>query len=141
MSQGPGFDPHIPVLTEVVPGQAAPGAQTPAPGEPGADALELPVRQERVASQLESLAIDSWTAPEWKLLERRLSERIVGQLQGRFDAAIEQQLQDAMGAIVLRAVAGLADELKTGLQPIIEQMVTRAVAQELAQLQSLKKTA
>lgn len=121
------FDASIPVLTEVFDKDEAPApaAALPVPDAPHAD--------------LEQRAIDSWSEPEWTLLERRLSERILQQLQGRVDFVLEQRLKDSMEEVLRHAVAGLTAEIQQGLQQTIEKIVVRAVAQELTHLQTLKK--
>ncbi|MBZ2209189.1 hypothetical protein [Massilia soli] len=120
------FDASIPVLTEVFDKEEAPAAAAlPAQGTLHAD--------------LEQRAIDTWTEPEWTLLERRLSERILQQLQGRVDFVLEQRLKDSMEEVLRHAVAGLTAEIQQGLQQTIEKIVVRAVAQELTHLQTLKK--
>jgi hypothetical protein len=112
MSQNAVFDDaSIPVLTEVV-DEAPPAA--PEPGAPS-------------AAQLEARALDSWSADEWELLEQRIAARILQQLQGRVDIVLEH------------ALAGLTDEIRQGLQQTIEKIVAGAVAQEVAQLQTLEK--
>lgn len=98
MSQKPAFDATIPVLTEVF--------------------QELPT-----AAGARASAAD----PEWDLLERRLCERIVDQLQGQVDAALQT------------ALAGLGDEIRRSLRRTVGQTVAAAVAQELAELQSPKR--
>jgi hypothetical protein len=121
------FDASIPVLTEVFDKEEAPAA-----------AAALPV-QDALHEDLEQRAIDSWSEPEWTLLERRLSERILQQLQGRVDFVLEQRLKDSMEEVLRHAVAGLTAEIQQGLQQTIEKIVVRAVAQELTHLQALKK--
>ncbi len=119
------FDASIPVLTEVFEDKAdAPAAPAPV--------------QDTLNADLEQRAIETWTEPEWKLLERRLSERILQQLQGRVDFVLEQRLKDSMEDVLRHAVAGLTAEIQHGLQETIEKIVVRAVAQELAHLQTLK---
>ena len=119
------FDASIPVLTEVFDKEEAPAAALPA--------------QDALHADLEQRAIDSWSEPEWTLLERRLSERILQQLQGRVDFVLEQRLKDSMEEVLRHAVAGLTAEIQQGLQQTIEKIVVRAVAQELTHLQALKK--
>ncbi len=128
MTQNHAFDNSIPVLTEVFTDEPAP-AHAPAP-VPMQDALH---------ADLETRAIDNWTEPEWNLLERRLSERILQQLQGRVDFVLEQRLRDSMEEVLTHALAGLTSEIRVGLQATIEKIVVRAVAQEVAHLQALKK--
>ncbi len=136
MSQNSAFDQSIPVLTEVF-------GDTPEPPAPRArhDAAPAPVAAtpDEVNAALEERAIDSWSEPEWNLLERRLSERILQQLQGRVDFVLEQRLRDSMEEVLTHAIAGLTAELRQGLQETIEKIVVRAVAQEITHLQALKK--
>ena len=119
------FDASIPVLTEVF--------------EEKAEAPPAPAQDNTLHADLEQRAIEAWSEPEWNLLERRLSERILQQLQGRVDFVLEQRLKDSMEEVLRHAVAGLTAEIQQGLQQTIEKIVVRAVAQELAHLQTLKK--
>jgi hypothetical protein len=137
MSNNLSFDQSIPVLTEVFSDQPL--------NQPLAKPLDqplvqpaLPVQDDANAS-LEARAVDSWTEPEWNLLERRLSERILQQLQGRVDFVLEQRLRDSMEEVLQNTITGLTREIRLGLQDTIEKIVVRAVAQELAHLQTLKK--
>jgi hypothetical protein len=88
MKPKPSFDASIPVLTEVFQDQ--------------------PLK----SSSLEA------SEPAWDLLERRLSERILRQLQGQIDTAM----------------AAVSDEIRRTLP----QIVADALAQELAHLPSRK---
>ena len=132
MSPKPSFDASIPVLTEVFQDQPVKAASP--------DALEPPAAvapaQEHGHAELEARAVDSWTEPEWALLERRLAERILQQLQGRVDVVLEQRLRDSMEEALQHAVAGLTEEIRRSLQQTIEKIVVRAVAQELTHLQT-----
>lgn len=137
MSQIPAFDPGIPVLTEVFVDQPVTKEERAAlVSDPAGQPPEL---KEGEPSDLEARAIDQWTEPEWSALERRLSERILHQLQSRVDFVLEQRLRDSMADALQRAMAGLTDEIRESLQQTIGQIVARAVAQELAHLQTLKK--
>lgn len=116
----PALDPNIPVLTEVFQDKAAPAVP-----DPGAS--------------VEARAIDSWSEPEWTLMERRVSERVLNQLQNRVDFVLEQRLRDSLEEVLQQAVSGLTAEIRKGLHQTVEQIVVRAVAQEIAHLQALKK--
>lgn len=130
----PAFDQTIPVLTEVfadVGQREAPGAlderveliaDAPAP-----DA-------EAISAELEALATDTWTEPEWRLLEQRVAGRILRQLDARVDATLDQQLRDSLADVLQQAMTTLTSELRAGLQQAIGQTVARAVAQEIAAL-------
>jgi phage/plasmid-associated DNA primase len=121
------FDQSIPVLTEVF---ADVPFKKPAAPEPDADAI---------GAELEAMATDSWTEPEWKLLEERVAGRILAQLDARIDATLDNQLRDSLADVLQFAMATLSDQLRAGLQQAIEQTVSRAVAQELAHLQNLHR--
>lgn len=98
-----------------------------APVEPPVPAPDL---EQRAAAQL--------SPEDWAALEQRLSERILQQLQGRVDFVLQQRLRDSMADVLQHALAGLTDEIRGGLAQTIEQIVTRAVAQELAHLKTAK---
>jgi hypothetical protein len=134
MTQIPAFDHNIPVLTEVF-GEKQDRRATDQASAP----VAAPEVQDNVNAELETRAIDGWTEPQWNLLERRLSERILQQLQGRVDFVLEQRLRDSMEEVLTHAIAGLTSEIRVGLQATIEKIVVRAVAQEVAHLQALKK--
>jgi hypothetical protein len=119
MSQNAPFDATIPVLTEVFEEHRLKDASPAAEAEAG----------------IEARAIDHLTAPEWSALERRLSERILHQLQDRVDFVLEQRVRDSMAEALNHALSGLTDEIRVSLQRTIEQIVERTVAQELAHLQ------
>ena len=135
MTQQHAFDHNIPVLTEVFSDRQDKDRRA---SEQAADLAAQPVVQDDVNADLETRAIGSWTEPQWNLLERRLSERILQQLQGRVDFVLEQRLRDSMEHVLKHAIAGLTEEIRDGLQQTIEQIVMRAVQQELIHLQALK---
>ena len=145
MSQQRGFDTSIPVLTELFVNKPEPQAE-PAPlaarAAVAADETVLTAAAQTSAEQgdagLEARALDAWTELEWHRLEQRLSARILQQLQGRVDFVLEQRLRDSMEEVLHGAMAALTTDIRAGLQQTIETIVVRAVAQELAHLQTLK---
>ena len=130
MSHPSAFDHSIPVLTEVFSDKLD---RPPARGEAGS----APALAE-VNAGLEARAVDSWSETEWNLLERRLSERILQQLQSRVDFVLEQRLRDSLEQVLKTAVAGLTEDIQAGLQDTLQKIVVRAVAQEISHLQTLK---
>ena len=132
MSQDPGFDASIPVLTEIVPDPPPPPATAPA-----AAAVALPAAPSDEA--LERRAIERWSGEEWSVLERRVTERILQQLQGRVDFVLEQRLRAGIADAVDKAMAGFSAEIQNGLHETLGQVVARAVSQEIAHLQTLGK--
>jgi hypothetical protein len=119
MSDIPFNDESIPVLTEVV-------AETaPAP------ALDAPVPQDDVDAAPRELDDDAWRA-----LEERIVARVLDRLQDRVELVLEDQVRTGMAPVLDAVVTRLATELRDGLQVTVEQVVARAVAQELAHLRT-----
>jgi hypothetical protein len=140
MSQNATFDDaNIPVLTEVVQDKppATASATVLAPATTGVSA-SAPAPVPASVAEVEERAAASLSEQDWSLLERRISERMLRQLQGQVDLVLEQRLRDSMADVLQHALAGLTDEIRAGLQQTIENIVVRAVAQEVAHLQSLK---
>jgi hypothetical protein len=159
MSQNAAFDDaSIPVLTEFVE-ETSPGARpapalvsdaaaeaetrsaaaSPAPIEEAAPVASVSTQAQPFQGDLQDRAIESWSAQEWEQLEQRLCERILHQLQGRVDFVLEQRLRDSMAEVLQQSVSSLTEQIREGLQQTIEKIVVRAVSQELAHLQTLKK--
>lgn len=154
MSHDPAFDTSIPVLTEVVPelnpapagetaqAQAVVPAATPvtAPPAPAASAVAAtPAQASEAPEVLERRAIDRWNGEQWSVLERRVTARILQQLQGRVDFVLEQRLREGIAAAVDKTLAELAGEIRQGMQETLADVVNRAVSQEIAHLQNLGK--
>lgn len=140
MSNSP-LDAGIPVLTEIIPAPAVDEtavadipASVPAPPDatvpasPSAD-LASPVRR----------STDDWDEAEWEKLERQVAERVLGQILNRVDAVLEQRVRDSLADVLQVAVDRLANEIRDGLHHSIKNAVERAVAQEIAILQTSKK--
>ena len=143
MSQDSAFDASIPVLTEVV-------AESPAPASPASPASPLPPPAPVVAADeggddaqsahaLERRAAERWSGEQWSVMERRVTERVLQQLQGRIDFVLEQRLRDGIADAVDRAMAGLSADIRSSLHDTLGQAVTRAVSQEIAHLKTLGK--
>ncbi|HEY1042301.1 MAG TPA: hypothetical protein VGE60_00420 [Telluria sp.] len=121
--QHSAFDSSIPVLTEVI--------------DENALAAEPPATPP--AGEFEARAMQDWTDAEWAVLEQRLSERILMQLQSRTDFVLEQRVRDAMADVLQHALKSLTAEIRDGLHDTLEKIVARAVAQELTHLKALRK--
>jgi hypothetical protein len=139
MNQDPAFDTSIPVLTEVV-------ADSPAPAAPAAVATVAATTGTSASDDdpdtpeaLERRAADRWSGEQWSVMERRLTERVLQQLQGRVDFVLEQRLRDGIAEAVDKAMAGFSAEIRTSLHQSLGQVVSRAVSQEIAHLQTLGK--
>lgn len=141
MNQDTAFDASIPVLTEVVADSPAPVAAV-ASAAPAAAATVAASASDDDAESPEALerrAADRWSGEQWSVMERRLTERVLQQLQGRIDFVLEQRLRDGIAEAVDKAMAGFSAEIRTSLHESLGQVVSRAVSQEIAHLQTLKK--
>jgi hypothetical protein len=76
---------------------------------------------------------------EWQRMERRVRERILGQLLSRTDAMLEERIRSSVAGVLEQAVDSLAATLRASLHKTLEDVVSRAVAQEISRLQSTKK--
>lgn len=128
MSQDTAFDDaSIPVLTEVVYETPAPAGEAPAPTREAAPgAATEPVIDLVIGAQPPA----PWqpVQPDWDALEQRLCERILQQLQGQVDIVVEKRLREGMADVMQHLLAGLTDEIHTGLRHAVEQVVAREVA-------------
>lgn len=120
MSIDPAFDASIPVLTEVVADPAPP------------DTVE-------VSDLLERRAVDRWSGEQWSVMERRVTDRILQQLQGRIDFVLEQRLRDGIAQAVDKAMKGFSADIRGSLNETLGEVVARAVSQEIAHLKTLGK--
>lgn len=135
------LDATIPVLTEVI---APPPMAEPAPADATPPAA---VGATNTAAALRAAPHVANTQPQqavlserdWEQLEQRLSERVLKQLQGRVDFVLEQRVRDSLADVLQLALVGLTSEIKRGLQQTLEEVISRAVQQEITRLQSLKK--
>lgn len=125
----PSRDAGIPVLTEIIEPLAdpvtEPGTERPAP---------LPPQTEASVEELEARAAASMGSEDWARLERALRERILRQLMARVDNTLEQQVRDSLADVLQDSVIALADRIRDGLHHSLEEMIVRAVSQEIARL-------
>jgi hypothetical protein len=129
------LDTSIPILTEVITSpsaEAAPAASDPVEmlAPPPAE-LELPDEKTEPAG--------AEPEPDWSAIERDVSLRVLGQLQGRIDFVLEHRVRDSLADVLQTAVESLAAEIRRGLQQTLEEVVKRAVAQEITHIQSSRK--
>ena len=69
-------------------------------------------------------------------IEREVAERVLQQLMGRIDFVLEQRIRDSLADVLQTAVDGLACQLRFGLKETLEDVVARAISQEIKKLQS-----
>jgi catalase len=127
-------DAGIPLLTEVIDPSAESVHEKPTPEIDHAPHVEEPSIE-----ALEAEMLAQWSAEEWNRLERKIRERILSRILARIDAVLEQQVRDHLADVLQTAVQGLANDIKTGLQANLEQVIARAVSQEITRLQARNK--
>lgn len=130
MSQPPN-DAGIPVLTEVI--ADAPAATVPP------TAGKAPLTPPKSAVPAIADIAPAGDEEKWERLERDIKERVLLQIQERIDFVLEQRVRDSLADVLQTAVEGLATEIRNGLQHTIQDVVARAVAQEISRLHSSKK--
>ena len=128
-------DAGIPVLTEII---ETPDLKEPVPEAPAAVPETEPTEEYSVEA-LEAEMLARWSTEEWNRLERKIRERILSRILARIDAVLEQQVRDHLADVLQLAVEALATDIKSGLHQSLEQVVARAVSDEIARLQKRNK--
>lgn len=139
MNNNDELDASIPVLTEIIAQEqdfadaaliSAP-SEPPPPEDPGAS--ETAELAEVPAEMAPSTALSD---KQWQALEHKISERVLRQLQTRIDFVLEHRIRDGLADALQLAVDGIAADIKRGLHQTLEDVIARAVAQEIARLQT-----
>lgn len=115
MTPEPPPPQRVPTLTEVV------------RDVPVADSVpaEAPLR---VESDLAPAGLLASTLVQ----EARIAEQVLVRLQPQIDVLFEHRLRDAMAPALTRLTTALADETRRQLAAVLREMVSRAVAEEVA---------
>ncbi len=135
-------DAGIPVLTEVIAAPASDSPPSSAASPATAPVLTAAPAQPAMGPVTEMLQLKAgseWSKEEWTRLERTIRERILRQILERIDALLEHRLRDSVSNVLQTAISGLTADIKTSLHHSIEDVVTRAVSQEITRLHTTKK--
>lgn len=138
------IDESIPVLTEII---AAPDNATVMAKTGTESHVPLTAKTNHFSAALtpsnlmesttdtkeESKAI---SAEEWAQLEQTVRENVLRQVLSRVDFVLEHRVSDSLADVLQTAVDRLADEIRAGLRQSIEEVVTRALAQEISKIKS-----
>jgi hypothetical protein len=124
----PNPDAGIPLLTEII---SAPHAGHVPESTARAPAVSPPPPKESAPA---SAPIDTWVDGEWSRLERQINERVLQQMMARIDFVLEQRVRDSLADVLQTAVESLATEIRQGLRNTLEDVITRAVSQEINRL-------
>lgn len=71
---------------------------------------------------------------DWPRLALRVQENVLERLLGRSNALLDEQLKTGLQAIIERTAQTLAAELRINLQQMISELVARAVNEELTRV-------
>jgi len=74
------------------------------------------------------------SAEDWQALELTVRENVLRQVLSRVDFVLEHRVSDSLAEVLQTAVDKLADEIRAGLRNSIEEVVTRALTQELSKI-------
>ncbi|WP_025917252.1 hypothetical protein [Herminiimonas sp. CN] len=127
------LDATIPVLTEIIAqeqGFAGPASisTSPSPVSPS---------ESRAADPSDALSAAAVSDSQWQTLEQQISERILRQLQTRIDFVLEHRIRDGLAEALQLAVEGMTTDIRRGLHQTLEDVIARAVSQEIARLQTI----
>lgn len=125
------LDTGIPILTEVISMKPEPSPQT--------LSANVPTVMAENAAGTELPATPSLSNDEWDMLERNISERVLHQVLGRIDFVLEHRVRDSLADALQLAVEAVSLEIRRGLQQTLEDVISRAVSQEITKLQSTNK--
>ncbi|NMM25688.1 MAG: hypothetical protein HHJ12_00030 [Glaciimonas sp.] len=145
MTNNDALDASIPVLTEIIEPErdfidaAAPSPSSPEPMPPAALSPDADKAAE-APSPVDVLPPTTISDSQWEALEHKISERVLSQLQARIDFVLEHRVRDSLADALQLAVEGMAAEIKRGLHHTLEDVIARAVAQEITHLKTNKNT-
>ena len=72
---------------------------------------------------------------EWANLEQTIRENVLRQVLARVDFVLEHRVSDSLADVLQTAVDRLAQEIRAGLRLSVEEVVTRAITQEINKIQ------
>ncbi|MDO8702828.1 MAG: hypothetical protein Q7J77_10420 [Undibacterium sp.] len=123
------IDSSIPVLTEIIPPSSfltSPSSATNTFSSSSNDEVN------------EENGKNSISAEEWQQLEQTVRENALRQVLSRVDFVLEHRVRDSLADVLQTAVENLAVEIRAGLHKTMEEVITRAVTQEISKAKILK---
>lgn len=123
------IDSSIPVLTEIIPPNADFFSEI-SDYSAGFAAPEQESSQKTHSNHIH--------AEEWQQLEQTLRENVLRQVLSRIDFVLEHRVRDSLADVLQTAVESLAMEIRSGLHKTMEEVITRAVNQEISKAKSTK---
>ncbi len=111
---------------------------TPAPVPTSAPATQGKFFEEVKQEQVTVPNTDDMSTEAWLQMEHKLKENVLRQVLARVDFVLEHRVRDSLAEVLQSAVDQLADDIRAGLRQSLEEVITRAVTQELTKLKSHK---
>lgn len=68
---------------------------------------------------------------DWALLQEQITERVLAKIMQRIDAQLELRVRDNLADVLQLAVHRLSEEIRTGLQHTLEDVIDDAVKHEI----------
>lgn len=104
------------------------------------DDANIPVLTEVIdpALMFSEVAQQNISTEEWQALEQTLRENVLRQVLTRIDFVLEHRVRDSLADVLQTAVEDLAAEIRLGLHRTLEEVIARAVSQEIAKAKSSK---
>ncbi|MBC3918757.1 hypothetical protein H8L32_14780 [Undibacterium sp. CY18W] len=122
------IDASIPVLTEVILPEEIAAAKEP---------VSVPAAPETPSVTTNNVT-DDRSEEDWQALEQTLHENVLRQVLARIDFVLEHRVRDSLADVLQIAVENLAGEIRTGLHKTLEEVITRAITQEISKVKSSK---
>ncbi|MCD6025898.1 MAG: hypothetical protein K0R08_417 [Solimicrobium sp.] len=114
------LDSNIPVLTEIISGNSE--------TKPISTVCEAISEEKAIRSQESSL----------DELKKTLHENVLRQLLTRVDFVLEHRIKESLADVLQTAVDDLAKDIRKGLTNTMEEIIHRAINQEITKIQSVK---
>lgn len=112
------IDASIPILTEIIHPET------------------LPVQEASTAAaaseQMDLAPSQTYSEEAWKSLEQTVRENVLRQILARVDFVLEHRIRDSLADVLQTSIENLSTEIRSGLHKTLEEVVTRAVTQEIA---------
>lgn len=137
------IDASIPVLTEIIlpvtetVDQALAEAGTVTAATTSSSPLPSPPPAAIAQADAEATNV-SIPEEHWQTLEQSLKEDVLKHVLARVDFVLEHRVRDNLADVLQTAVEGLAKEIRAGLKNSLEELVTRAVTQEINKVKNSK---
>lgn len=91
-----------------------------------------------VSDNESNTSIKTDSQPDWQALEQQVREAVLKQLLGRIDFVLEHRIRDNLADVLQVAVLSLTNDIRSGLEKTLSDVISRAVTQEINKLRPPK---